>query len=370
MKKIELTQLIESGAHFGHLTRRWNPKMKPYIFMERNGIHIIDLKKTQQKLVEAAENLSKDAAEGKTILFVGTKKQAKKVIESEARRCEAKWVSERWLGGMLTNFSTIRKSVKRLNIIEKQETDGTFDKITKKERLFRIREKDKLKKVLEGVETMNSIPGAIFVVDIKKESIAIKEAQRLHIPVYAIVDTNCDPDEVDYVIPANDDAVKTIELIVSNLAEAVMEGSRIAKEKKAEEEAEKERLKKEREEKKAEEKKVREAAMKAAKEKEEKEKKEDDTKVIGEKKEIKEEAKNESIGEKPKTKKLKKSAIAKKTKTAEKKEETPAKEVKEKTERKEEKKEPQKEETESKEEKVETKDKKTDSKDKENEEGK
>ncbi len=358
MKNLELTPLIESGAHFGHLTRRWNPKMKPYIFMERNGIHIIDLKKTQLKLVEAAENLSKAAAEGKTILFVGTKKQAKKVIENEARKCEANWVSERWLGGMLTNFSTIRKNVKRLNIIEKQETDGTFDKITKKERLFRTRERDKLKKILEGVETMNSIPGAIFIVDIKKESIAIKEAQRLHIPVFAIVDTNCDPDEVDYVIPANDDAVKTIELIVSYLSEAVMEGSRIAKEKRAEEVAEQERLKKEREEKKAEEKKVREAAMKAAKEKEEQGGSE---KATDEKKETRVETKTEPTGEKPRIKKLKKSIAAKK---AEKKEESPAIKVEEKTELKEEVK-PQKEESESKEEKVEIKDKETESKEKE-----
>lgn len=361
MKKLELTQLIESGAHFGHLTRRWNPKMKPYIFMERNGIHIIDLKKTQQKLMVAAENISKDAAEGKTILFVGTKKQAKKVIESEARRCDAKWVCERWLGGMLTNFSTIRKSVKRLNIIEKQETDGTFDKINKKERLFRIREKDKLKKVLEGIETMNSIPGALFVVDIRKESIAIKEAQRLHIPVYAIVDTNCDPDEVDYVIPANDDAVKTIELIVSNLADAVMEGSRIAKEKKAEEDAEKERLKLEREEKKAEEMKIR----KAAKEKEEKEKKESGEEVTDEKKDTKEEAQKQPTEIKPKIKKLKKTVADKKMKRAEKKDETSAKEVIQKIEIKEEKKESPKKVTEDKKEKIESKEKETDSKEKE-----
>ncbi|MDO8549029.1 MAG: 30S ribosomal protein S2, partial [Ignavibacteria bacterium] len=212
MKKVELTQLIEAGAHFGHLTRRWNPKMKPFIFMEKNGIHIIDLKKTQNYLVEAAENFSKLIAEGRKVLFVGTKKQAKGVIESEARRADMNWVSERWLGGMLTNFSTIRKSIKRLNNIEKQETDGTFDKITKKERLFLTREKDKLKKILEGVETMSRLPGALFVVDIKKESIAVKEAKRLNIPIFAIVDTNCDPDEVNHIIPANDDAVKTIEL--------------------------------------------------------------------------------------------------------------------------------------------------------------
>jgi small subunit ribosomal protein S2 len=245
MKKLELSQLIEAGAHFGHLTRRWNPKMKPYIFMEKNGIHIIDLKKTQAMLVNAAENLMNMSADGKKILFVGTKKQAKNVIETEARRCDSNWVSERWLGGMLTNFATIRKSIKRLNNIEKQENDGTFDKITKKERLFLTREKDKLKKVLEGVESMTRIPGAMFVVDIKKETIAIKEAQRLNIPVFAIVDTNCDPDEVDHIVPANDDAVKTIELVVTYMADAVIQGTAIAKEKKSEEAAEAERVAKE-----------------------------------------------------------------------------------------------------------------------------
>jgi small subunit ribosomal protein S2 len=247
MKKLDITQLIEAGAHFGHLTRRWNPKMKPYIFMEKNGIHIIDLKKTQTLLAEAAEQLSKMSAEGKKFLFVGTKKQAKNVIEQEARRCDSNWVSERWLGGMLTNFSTIRKSIKRLNIIEKQETDGTFDMITKKERLFLTREKDKLKKDLEGIETMSRIPGAMFIVDIKKETIAVKEAHRLGIPVFAVVDTNCDPDEVDFVIPANDDAVKTVEIIVKTMADAIIEGNAKAKEIKAEESAEDERIKKERE---------------------------------------------------------------------------------------------------------------------------
>ncbi len=245
MQKVDITQLIEAGAHFGHLTRRWNPKMKPYIFMEKNGIHIIDLKKTQTYLTDASEKLAQMAAEGKKVLFVGTKKQAKNIIETEARRCGSNWVSERWLGGMLTNFSTIRKSIKRLNNIEKQETDGTFDMITKKERLFLTREKDKLKKILEGVETMNRLPGAMFVVDIKKESIAIKEALRLNIPVFAIVDTNCDPDVIDYVVPANDDAVKTIELVTQVMADAVIEGEAKAKELKAEESAEQERIKKE-----------------------------------------------------------------------------------------------------------------------------
>lgn len=256
MKKVELTQLLEAGAHFGHLTRRWNPKMKPYIFMEKNGIHIIDLKKTQELLTVACDEISKIAAEGKKVLFVGTKKQAKNIIETEARRCGQNWVSERWLGGMLTNFATIRKSVKRLNNIEKQETDGTFDKITKKERLILSREKEKLKKVLEGVESLNKLPGALFVVDVKKEDIAVKEANRLNIPVYAIVDTNCDPDPIDYVIPANDDAVKTIEIITKQIADSIIEGEAKLKEKKAEENAEKERLRKEKEAKREEKKKA------------------------------------------------------------------------------------------------------------------
>ncbi|MCX8106052.1 MAG: 30S ribosomal protein S2 [Ignavibacterium album] len=256
MKKVELTQLLEAGAHFGHLTRRWNPKMKPYIFMEKNGIHIIDLKKTQELLTVACDEISKIAADGKKVLFVGTKKQAKNIIETEARRCGQNWVSERWLGGMLTNFATIRKSVKRLNNIEKQETDGTFDKITKKERLILSREKDKLKKVLEGVESLNKLPGALFVVDVKKEDIAVKEANRLNIPVFAIVDTNCDPDPIDYVIPANDDAVKTIEIITKQIADSIIEGEAKLKEKKAEENAEKERLRKEKEAKREEKKKA------------------------------------------------------------------------------------------------------------------
>ncbi len=245
MATLELAHLIEAGAHFGHLTRRWNPKMKPYIFMEKNGIHIIDLKKSLGLLIRAHQEMVEAVSQGSTILFVGTKKQAKGVIESEAKRCGMNWVSERWLGGMLTNFSTIRKSVKRLQNIEKQETDGTFEKITKKERLFLTRERDKLKKILEGVETMSRLPGVVFVVDIKKEDIAVKEARRLNIPVFAMVDTNCDPDPIDNVIPANDDAVKTIELIVKHMADAVIEGQAKFKERKAEEVAERERARKE-----------------------------------------------------------------------------------------------------------------------------
>lgn len=245
MAKIDITQLVEAGAHFGHLTRRWNPKMKQYIFMEKNGIHIIDLKKTLKLLNEGAEQLGRIAAEGNKILFVGTKKQAQNIIEIEGRRCDGHWVSARWLGGMLTNFTTIRKSIKKMHSIEKSETDGTFEQITKKERLMQTREKGKLKKILEGVENMGRLPGAIFIVDIKKEAIAVQEAKRLNIPVYAIVDTNCDPESVDFAIPANDDAVKTIELIIHHLADAIIEGNQKANEMKAEASAAPERKKKE-----------------------------------------------------------------------------------------------------------------------------
>lgn len=225
MPRVELADLLNAGAHFGHLTRRWNPKMKPYIFMERNGIHIIDLKKTAELLETAADALAALAAEGRKVLFVGTKKQAHMVIEDEAKRCGQFYVAERWLGGMLTNFSTIRKSVKRLTNIEKMESDGTYEKLTKKETLFLDREKAKLHKVLSGVVEMTRLPGALFVIDINKEAIAVTEARRLGIPVFAIVDTNCDPNTVDYPIPANDDAIKSIQLLAKVMADAVIEGS-------------------------------------------------------------------------------------------------------------------------------------------------
>ena len=244
MSKVELTQLIEAGAHFGHLTRRWNPKMKPYIFMEKNGIHIIDLKKTQNAIEAAAEAMTNIVSQGKRILFVGTKKQAKGTIATEAKRSDSNWVSERWLGGMLTNFTTIRKSIKHLQNIEKMESDGTFEKITKKERLVLTREKDKLRKVLDGVETLAKMPGALFIVDIKKESIAVNEALKLNIPIFAIVDTNCDPDPIDFVIPANDDASRAVEVISKVMADAIIEGNEKAKELKAHETAEKEKEKK------------------------------------------------------------------------------------------------------------------------------
>jgi small subunit ribosomal protein S2 len=224
MPRIELADLLNAGSHFGHLTRRWNPKMKPYIFMERNGIHIIDLKKTQGLLELACGAMSSIVAEGKRVLFIGTKKQASEVIKDEAIRCRQFYVSERWLGGMLTNFTTIRKSVKRLTNIEKMETDGTYDKITKKEALVLDREKEKLQSVLSGVVEMTRLPGALYVVDIKKEENAVKEARRLGIPVFAIVDTNCDPGMVDYPIPANDDAIKSIQAVTKLIADAVNEG--------------------------------------------------------------------------------------------------------------------------------------------------
>ena len=231
---VQIEQLLESGAHFGHLTRRWNPKMEKYIFGEKNGIHIIDLRKTQILVDVAREAINKISGAGKIILFVGTKQQAKDMIELHAKRCNMNYVSERWLGGMLTNFSTIRKSIKRLAAIDKMEVDGTFDKITKKERLLLTREKDRLRKVFGGIEEMSRLPGALFIVDIKKEHIAVKEAKILGIPVIALVDTNTDPEIVDYPIPANDDSMKTVELICKVMADAILEGSEIARARQAE----------------------------------------------------------------------------------------------------------------------------------------
>ncbi|HEY9189164.1 MAG TPA: 30S ribosomal protein S2 [Bacteroidota bacterium] len=244
MPRVSLEELLAAGAHFGHLTRRWNPKVKPYIFMERNGIHIIDLKKTQELLDIACDQITKIVSEGKKVLFVGTKRQAKGIIEQEAQRCGTNYVTERWLGGMLTNFATIRKSVKRLNNIEKMEADGTVDKITKKEALFLSREKIKLQKVLNGIVDMTRLPGCLFIVDIKKEHIAVKEAKKLGIPIVAIVDTNCDPDPIDFVIPANDDSGKTIQIIASKIADSIIEGKEKNKLLRAEEEAVKEQQEK------------------------------------------------------------------------------------------------------------------------------
>ena len=240
-KAASIEQLLEAGAHFGHLTRRWNPKMDKFIFTERNGIHIIDLRKTQVLLTLAKKAVFDIAQQGKTVLFIGTKGQAKDIIENQSKRAETNYVCERWLGGMLTNFSTIRKSIKRLETLDKMEVDGTFEKITKKERLLITREKDRLRKVFGGVESMTRLPGALFIVDIRKEHLAVKEAKILGIPVIAVVDTNTDPEEVDFPIPANDDSVKTIELITGIMADAVVKGSEISRIKKAELSAEDDR---------------------------------------------------------------------------------------------------------------------------------
>jgi len=242
---IQIEQLLESGAHFGHLTRRWNPKMSQFIFSEKNGIHLIDLRKTQILVDIANDAIHRIASSGRSILFVGTKQQIKGIIQEQAINCKQYYVSERWLGGMLTNFATIRKSIKRLNSIDKMEVDGTFEKITKKERLLLTREKDRLRKVFGGIEDMTRLPGALFIVDIKKEHIAVKEAKILGIPVIALVDTNVDPEEVDIPIPANDDSAKTVALISELFAKTITEGTEIAKAHQAEKSAEKERVAKE-----------------------------------------------------------------------------------------------------------------------------
>lgn len=217
-------ELLKAGAHFGHLTRRWNPKMKEFIFMQRNGIHIIDLNKTQKYLQESLDAVARVARSGKKILFVGTKKQAQEIIKQEALRCEMPYVTHRWLGGMLTNYSTVKKSISRLEEIDTMSKDGTYQNITKKERLMLDREKEKLERVLAGIANMGRLPGAIFVVDTVKESIAMEEAIKLNIPIFALVDTNCDPDIPDHIIPCNDDAAKTIQLIAGNFADAIIEG--------------------------------------------------------------------------------------------------------------------------------------------------
>lgn len=220
-----LEELLKSGAHFGHLTRRWNPKMKEFIFMERNGIHIIDLKKTQQFFQEALDEVAKLARAGKTILFVGTKKQAQDIVKTEAIRCGMPYITHRWLGGMLTNFSTVKKSLSRMEEIDRMEKDGTFDELTKKEALMLDREREKLEQTLGGIANMNHLPGAVFVVDTIKEHIAVNEAIKLNIPIVAMVDTNSDPDTPDYIVPCNDDSARTIQLITGKIADAIIEGN-------------------------------------------------------------------------------------------------------------------------------------------------
>ena len=224
MQKPTFEELLKAGVHFGHLKRKWNPAMKPYIFMERNGIHIIDLNKTLAKLEEAGNGLKQIAKSGRKILFVATKKQAKEIITDKIGSVKMPYITERWWGGMLTNFSTLRRAIKKITTIEKMEKNGTFDKLSKRERLQLTREKEKLVKRLGSVADMVKLPAAIFVVDVLKEKIAIKEAQKLGIPIFAMIDTNSDPRGIDYVIPANDDASQSIDIVISYIADAINEG--------------------------------------------------------------------------------------------------------------------------------------------------
>ena len=223
MAVVTMKSLLESGVHFGHQTKRWNPKMARFIFTERNGIHIIDLQKTSACIVEAYEAVRTQVRNGKQILFVGTKKQAQQTIEQEAKRCGMPYVNNRWLGGMLTNFATIKESIKKLKKIEKMEADGTFDSLTKKEVSLLTKEKAKLEKNLGGIKEMKELPGALFIIDTKKEALAVAEAKRLGIPVIAVVDTNCDPTDITYPIPGNDDAIRAISLFVEIIANAVID---------------------------------------------------------------------------------------------------------------------------------------------------
>ncbi len=225
MPVISMKQLLEAGVHFGHQTRRWNPKMSRYIFTERNGIYIIDLQKTVHKVDEAYDFVKEVAASGKSVLFVGTKKQAQDSVKEEAIRCGQFYVNERWLGGMLTNYNTIQKRINRLRELERMEEDGTFERLPKKEVAALKNTKEKLERFLGGIKDMNRLPGALFIVDPRKERIAVAEARRLHIPIVAIVDTNCDPDEIDYPIPGNDDAIRAVKLLAAKMADAVIEGN-------------------------------------------------------------------------------------------------------------------------------------------------
>ncbi len=234
MAKVEVKQLLEAGVHFGHLTRKWNPNMAPYIYMERNGIHVINLYKTVAKLDEANEALAKIAASGRKILFVATKKQAKDIVAEKAANVNMPYITERWPGGMLTNFVTIRKAVKKMASIDRMKKDGTFNTLSKKERLQVDRLRAKLEKNLGSISEMTRLPGALFIVDTMREHIAVKEAQKLNIPIFAMVDTNSDPRDVDFVIPSNDDASKSIEIIMSQVTEAVAEGLAERKSEKAE----------------------------------------------------------------------------------------------------------------------------------------
>jgi small subunit ribosomal protein S2 len=227
-----MKELLEAGVHFGHQVRRWNPKMKEYIFGERNGIYIIDLQKTQRMFREAIAFVTNLIAEdkGKTVLFVGTKRQAQDAIREEAEKCGQYYVNQRWLGGLLTNFQTVQKSIKRLKDLESMQTDGRYEKMTKKERIKLDRERESLNKNLSGIKAMSRLPDAVFIIDVKKEEIAVAEANRLGIPIVAVVDTNCSPERIDYVIPGNDDALRAVRLFASRIADAIVEGNQIATE--------------------------------------------------------------------------------------------------------------------------------------------
>ncbi len=224
---MDIEQLLKAGTHFGHLTSRWNPKMRSHVFMERNGIHIIDLNQTQQYLEKAAEAAARFAKQGKRVMFAGTKKQAREILRKYAKECDSPYVVERWLGGTLTNFQTIRKSIRTMEDLTRMQEDGTMDQLKKKERLMKSRDLQKLDKVLSGISKMARLPGALFIVDINREHIAVKEAKKLGIPIIAMVDTNCDPDLVNFPIPANDDALKSIELVASVISQAVRDGSAV-----------------------------------------------------------------------------------------------------------------------------------------------
>jgi small subunit ribosomal protein S2 len=237
MSNPSIQELLDAGVHFGHLTKKWNPRMAPFIFMEQNGIHLIDVNKTKSKLDDAAAAMKNIAKSGRKILFVATKKQAKEIISTEAERVNMPYAVERWLGGMMTNFATVRKSIKKMQSLDKLSKDGTYTTISKKERLMMDREKAKLTNVLGGIEDMNRLPAALFIVDVKREHIAVAEALRLNIPIFGIVDTNSDPTNIDYPIPANDDAAKSISIITKTITDAIAEGLQVRKREKEETEA-------------------------------------------------------------------------------------------------------------------------------------
>ncbi|MDF1572526.1 MAG: 30S ribosomal protein S2 [Bacteroidales bacterium] len=312
MPKTSFNELLDAGVHFGHLKRKWNPAMAPYIFMEKNGIHIIDLNKTEAKLEEAANALKQIAKSGRKILFVATKKQAKDIVSEKVKAINMPYVTERWPGGMLTNFPTIRKAVKKMSSIDKMATDGTFETLSKREKLQIARQRAKLEKMLGSISDLTRLPAAMFIVDVAKEYIAVREAKRLNIPVFAMVDTNSDPKNIDFPIPANDDASKSISLILDYICDSIAEGlneRKMEKEKEvvaAKEKKDKEKEKKEAESQKKEEEKSAAKLAKPEKEAAKVEKAEEKESAKVEKKEVKEEAKAEKKTEKEAAKSEKK----------------------------------------------------------------